>query len=203
MTGKAILGIFAAGLLCFTACWSSREIRIINDGEGCMRVMEVGNKLDSVILRGICGDISQSALRTRTFDRLCERMLATVQDPRYDGVGIAAPQVGINRRLVAVMRYDKDGNPFEIYPNIRIIAARGDSIPGPEGCLSVPGLRGTVLRSRDIDIRYTSLSSLKDTIENVTGFTAVIFQHETDHLYGILYTDKATDIREAEATTEE
>ena len=61
--------------------------------------------------------------------------------------------------------------------------------PGPEGCLSIPGRGGNVLRYRDIDIIYTSLNSLRDTVETVTGYTAVIFQHECDHLDGVLYID--------------
>ena len=67
--------------------------------------------------------------------------------------------------------------------------------PGPEGCLSIPGKRGTVLRLRDIDISY-SRPDLPDTTERIQGFTAVIFQHECDHLDGVLYTDKATEIHE-------
>ena len=128
-------------------------------------------------------------------------MLATVQDPSEDGVGIAGPQVGISRRIVAVQRFDKPGEPFEVYPNIRIVGFSGDTEPGPEGCLSVPGLRGDVMRYRDIDITYTLIGASadgqsnaalapRDTTERVQGFTAVIFQHECDHLDGVLYIDK-------------
>ena len=88
-----------------------------------------------------------------------------------------------------MQRFDKEGEPFEVYPNIRVSDKRGPDELGGEGCLSVPGRRGEVLRSRDIDITYTSLYSYKDTTERVQGFTAVIFQHECDHLDGILYTD--------------
>ena len=77
-----------------------------------------------------------------------------------------------------------------MYPNIRVTARRGEPEPGPEGCLSVPGRRGDVLRWQDIDISYVSPATGRDTSETVTGFTAVIFQHETDHLDGVLYIDK-------------
>ncbi|HCQ72338.1 MAG TPA: peptide deformylase, partial [Rikenellaceae bacterium] len=96
---------------------------------------------------------------------------------------------GISRRVVAVQRFDKDGEPFEVYPNIRITDRRGEKELGPEGCLSIPGKRGEVSRYRDIDITYTSVRTLRDTTETIKGFTAVIFQHECDHLDGILYTD--------------
>ena len=120
-------------------------------------------------------------------------LLATVTDPSQDGVGIAGPQVGILRRVVAVQRFDKDGEPFEVYPNIFVTATRGETAPGPEGCLSIPGWRGDVLRYRDIDIEYTSPKTLKDTTERVQGFSAVIFQHECDHLDGVLYIDKVVE----------
>jgi len=159
-----------------------------------MRVLQVTDKHDSVVLRAPSIEFQKSMIGRKSYRLLCERMLATVRNPENEGVGIAAPQVGINRKLVAVQRFDKEGEPFEFYPNIRITSARGDSVAGREGCLSIPGLRGIVRRSRDIDIRYLSPFTLRDTMERVTGFTAVIFQHETDHLAGILYTDKADSL---------
>lgn len=70
------------------------------------------------------------------------------------------------------------------------MAKRGEKVPGPEGCLSVPGKRGDVCRYRDIDIVYSLADgTARDTLETVKGFTAVIFQHECDHLDGVLYTD--------------
>ena len=117
-------------------------------------------------------------------------MVSTVTSPEQDGVGIAGPKVGVSRRVVAVQRFDKEGEPFEVYPNIRIVARRGEKVPGPEGCLSVPGKRGDVCRYRDIDIVYSLADgTARDTLETVKGFTAVIFQHECDHLDGVLYTD--------------
>jgi len=188
-----MIALFAATLL-LGGCWSARERQIIADGDGLMRVLQVTEPYDSVVLRAVSIEFQASMLNSATYRRLCERMLLTVQDPEHEGVGIAAPQVGINRRLVAVQRFDKEGEPFEFYPNLRILTARGDSVAGPEGCLSVPGLRGIVRRSRDIDVRYLNPATLRDTIERITGFTAVIFQHEADHLAGIFYTDKADSL---------
>ena len=127
------------------------------------------------------------------YKALEQKLIATVTSPDQDGVGIAAPQVGLLRRVVAVQRFDKEGEPFEVYPNIRVIRPRGEMAPGPEGCLSIPDRMGNVMRYQDIDIRYTSPFTLKDTVETVLGFTAVIFQHETDHLDGVLYIDKLAD----------
>ena len=68
---------------------------------------------------------------------------------------------------------------------------------GPEGCLSVPDRRGNVLRSQQIVIEYADLASLSHSCDDipmardtVSGFTAVIFQHEIDHLEGVLYIDR-------------
>ena len=169
--------------------WSAGEKGIIK-GEGVMRVLTIEDKSDSIFLRTPCKNLSVKEIRSEEYKILTERMLATVTSPEQDGVGIAAPQVGIGRRVVAVQRFDKFGDPFEVFPNIRVTDRRGEPEPGPEGCLSIPGRRGDVLRWQDIDIAYTSPRTGNDTTERVMGFTAVIFQHETDHLDGVLYIDK-------------
>lgn len=171
------------------AGWSASEKAVIN-GEGVMRVLTIEDESDSLFLRTPCKELTAREIRSAEYATLAERMLVTVTSPEQDGVGIAGPQVGIGRRIVAVQRFDKEGEPFEVYPNIRITAKRGSPEPGPEGCLSVPGRRGDVLRWQDIDIAYTSPRTGRDTTETVQGFTAVIFQHETDHLDGVLYIDK-------------
>ena len=169
--------------------WSSNEKSII-EGQGVMRVLTIEDRDDSLFLRTPCKDLTVKEIKSAEYSVLAERMLETVTSPEQDGVGIAGPQVGIGRRVVAVQRFDKEGEPFEVYPNIRVTARRGEPEPGPEGCLSVPGRRGDVLRWQDIDVAYTSPATGKDTTERIQGFTAVIFQHETDHLDGILYIDK-------------
>lgn len=170
--------------------WSSEEEAVIRDGGTVMRVLTIEDKADSLFLRTPCTDLSYKQILSQEYAILAARMLLTVTSPEQDGVGIAGPQVGIGRRIVAVQRFDKDGEPFEVYPNIRVTDRRGDPEPGPEGCLSIPGRRGDVLRWQDIDIAYTSPATGQDTTESVKGFTAVIFQHETDHLDGVLYIDK-------------
>lgn len=186
--------LVAALMLSVMACrndesWSNAERSLIK-GEGeTMRVLTIYDKADSLVLRTECAEISTKELTSDEYKILAEKIVATVTSPEQDGVGIAGPQVGISRRVVAVQRFDKDGEPFEVYPNIRITCLRGEKALGPEGCLSIPGKRGNVERYQDIDINYTSLKTLRDTTESFKGFTAVIFQHECDHLDGILYTD--------------
>lgn len=193
----------AAVLLIIAACtpkagWTPEELSVIaspiagtaTDGAApeILRVLTIEDAADSLILRTPCKDFTAEMLASPEFSALSELLLATVQHPTQDGVGIAGPQVGISRRVVAVQRFDKPGEPFEVYPNVRIVGRRGELSSGPEGCLSVPGLRGNVLRYRDIDIQYTLVD--RDTTEHIQGFTAVIFQHECDHLDGVLYIDK-------------
>ena len=155
-----------------------------------LRVLTTGNAADSLLLRTPCTDYSPQDLQDQAFKQLCLDMVATVTHPTQRGVGIAGPQVGVSRRIVVVKRYDKEGRPFEVYPNIRITATRGDQQSGPEGCLSIPGKRGNVMRYQDIDIQYTSPVTQQVVTERVQGYSAVIFQHECDHLDGVLYTDR-------------
>lgn len=173
-----------------TTNWSKEELSIINS-KAPLRVLTIDNHRDSLILRSISLYLSDKELLSEHYNTLCEKLVQTVTDPSQDGVGIAGPQVGILKRLVAVQRFDKEGEPFEVYPNIKIIARRGDCIVGSEGCLSVPNRSGDVARSQDIDISYSIIDkgTIRDTTETVQGFTAVIFGHECDHLDGVIYTD--------------
>ena len=170
--------------------WTAAERELVESQPDVMRVLTVDDEADLKVLRTPCRDITARELADELYAAIAAKLIATVTSPEQDGVGIAGPQVGLSRNVIAVQRFDKEGEPFEVYPNIRITAFRGEPEPGPEGCLSVPGRRGKVLRWRDIDICYTSLETGQEVSERVEGFTAVIFQHETDHLQGILYTDK-------------
>lgn len=191
MKCKALL--IALTVLLVAGCrggWTAAERELIESQPDVMRVLTVEDAADLKVLRAECRDFSARELVDPLYAELASKLIATVTSPEQDGVGIAAPQVGVSRNVIAVQRLDKEGEPFEVYPNIRITAFRGEQEAGREGCLSIPGRRGNVLRWRDIDICYTSLASGRDTTERIQGFTAVIFQHETDHLKGILYTDK-------------
>ena len=198
MNGKLSLCVLAlAGLVLSCkdkAPFSAEERRIITEQDSLMRVLVM--PADSAVLRASSVDFGPAELASPLLETLLAKMLHTVQDPSQDGVGIAAPQVGLNRRAVCVQRFDKEGEPFEAYLNIRIDTLAGEVRPGPEGCLSVPGMRGTVPRFSRVVISYVRPGgSVRDRAqEAVEGFTAVIFQHECDHLDGILYTDKATEL---------
>lgn len=166
------------------------EKALISSGDSLMRVLQINNYSDSHVLRAKSIDFALKDLRSKEFETLCRRMIYTVNDTCHPGVGIAAPQVGVNRRLVAVKRYDKEEKPFELYPNIIVRPADDECAEGPEGCLSVPDRKEQVSRYTSVIITYTDPKTLRQISETVTGYTAVIFQHETDHLEGLLYTDR-------------
>ena len=171
---------------------TAEEKALINGSSEVMRILTVDNEADLAVLRRKSVNFNDADLDSPEYAALACKLVRTLESTD-GGVGLAAPQVGINRRVVAVQRVDKDGEPIEVYANIVIEEMRGEAEAGPEGCLSVPDQRGDVLRYRDITVRYTDVSGgpnqFREVSEDVTGFAAVIFQHECDHLDGILYVD--------------
>ena len=183
-------------LLAVTACtarggWTAWEQTVIERSDSVMYVAVM--PADSAILRTPSQDLQGAELQSAQLQTLLAKMYRTLTDPSQDGVGIAAPQVGINRRIVLVMRYDKADKPIEPYLNIKIDSLWGEKVSGPEGCLSLPPLRGTVRRYPQIQISYLKPDGTPVT-EKVGGYSAIIFQHECDHLDGILYTDRADTV---------
>ena len=125
-----------------------------------------------------------------------EDMLETMRS-EY-GVGIAAPQVGIMRRM-----FIAEPEPGRVYYMINpVILEQSGADPGDEGCLSVPGKIGTVTRPDYIKIEALDLSGDKQTYE-FHDFDARVMCHEYDHLDGILYIDKAVNIRDADEEYQE
>lgn len=174
--------------------FSEQELSIINSADSVLYVLVVGNKEDSLILRNSSRDFTEDELNSEYLQKLATKMLTTVQDPSQDGVGIAAPQVGLNIRMIAVQRFDKENHPFEAYANPYILRYEGNVVEGPEGCLSIPGFRGIVPRRDTVVMQYFDVQKKENVVDTVAGFSAIIFQHETDHLDGILYTDRAVEV---------
>lgn len=124
-------------------------------------------------------------------DGLVANMIETME--QEDGVGLAAPQVGISKRVIIVT--DEE----EIVPliNPEIIEASGESYE-KEGCLSVPGFLGMVRRAAKVQVQAVDLRGQKFIME-AEGLLAIIIQHEIDHLNGILFVDKVEeDLEEIE-----
>ena len=196
---KRSLLAFLAGLLFGTLFkyWDSRAFTkeqrlIIRQSDSVMYVTTWPE--DSAVLRTPCVELTKAELKSNDLKTLMAKMLATVRSPQHDGVGIAAPQVGVGKRLVCLQRLDKEGGPFEFYPNVRIDSLFGNIGKGPEGCLSVPPMRGLVPRYTSVIVSYLDPETLEPRRDTVTGYTAVIFQHECDHLDGVLYIDRADTV---------
>ncbi len=106
---------------------------------------------------------------------------------RHQGVGLAAPQVGLNLRLF-VMNATGDPADDRVYVNPQLLDFEGDE-EAEEGCLSIPGVHVNVLRAKNARIQAYDLEG--HPIEQVeSGYPARIWQHETDHLNGVLLTDR-------------
>ena len=135
---------------------------------------------------------------TPELDRLIADMVDTME--ALNGAGIAAPQIGESKQVVifgvdANPRYpDAEPVPFTVLINPEIEILSLDTESGWEGCLSVPGLRGLV--ERHTMLRYRGYDTSGMLLEReVTGFHARVVQHECDHLDGVLYPMRITDMR--------
>jgi peptide deformylase len=104
---------------------------------------------------------------------------------KANGVGLAAPQIG---RLIRLFVYDVGDGPQAII-NPRILRSTGEQV-GTEGCLSIPRLQGEVPRAEKVVVSWVDAKGKRHK-KTVEEFKARVFQHEIDHLHGILFTDKA------------
>lgn len=141
---------------------------------------------DDPILRKKSKDVNEVNERMK---ELISDMFETMDEA--DGVGLAAPQVGILRKIIVVD--NRDGVRFSLI-NPEIIEKDG-SEKGFEGCLSIPNKQGTVERCTHVIVKYMDEDENEKQIE-AKDFLARILQHEIDHLDGILYTDRATEMYE-------
>lgn len=153
-----------------------------------MRVFKINNKKDSILLRTKSEDITVDA-KDPVLKRFVERLYSTVRDSMSLGAGIAAPQVGILKNIIWVQRFDKENLPFEVYLNPKITTYSKMKQDCLEGCLSIPNRRDTTTtRAYAVMFEYDTMDNAPAT-EMVEAFTAVIVQHEVDHLNGIIYLD--------------
>jgi peptide deformylase len=175
--------------------FTAAETQLIMSGDTNepMRVLLTTNIEDSLFLRQKSIDVNPDP-HDPVLIRLIKRMLYTMN--AQGGVGIAAPQVGIHRNLFWFKRFDiLPAKPFQIAinPKINFYSQRKVNFLG-DGCLSVPGLSGKTERYSSIYVEYCleNGSQEKNILEGTSSvnFTSVCFQHEFDHLQGILFVDR-------------
>jgi peptide deformylase len=149
------------------------------------------------VLRRRALAVPAAALRRRETQRLISDMVETMRE--YDGAGLAAPQVHESLRIVAMEsapnpRYPGvPAFPLTILVNPAVKPLRGPRIAFWEGCLSLPGLRGRVVRPSRVRVRAVDRRG-RPFSRVLEGFPAVVVQHECDHLDGILYIDRMKDL---------
>ena len=158
------------------------------------KVIKMGNQL----LREVAKEFTKDEILSEDMQYLITDMWDTMY--AYDGIGLAAPQIGLSRQL-AVIHLEEDSerypelvesNKFIIFnPSISVLDETKQEFW--EGCLSVPGLRGPVSRPRKIKVDYLDENAKENSIE-LEDFLATVFQHELDHLFGKLFVDRMEDI---------
>jgi peptide deformylase len=137
---------------------------------------------------------------TPAVQQLIEDMIATMRDA--PGVGLAAPQVAVGQRIVVVEFGEApEGAPDDFEPEKKLyvfvnpeIVARSDEMEdGAEGCLSLPGYAGNVMRHKAVTVKALNRKG-KPIKVKARGWLARIFQHEIDHLDGVLFIDRASKV---------
>ena len=161
-----------------------------------MAILKVA-RMGHPVLRAKARPLSASEIRLPEVQRLIDDMIDTMHE--YQGVGLAAPQVHESLRIFvagfAADQDDEDDEPDDrrvpqmalINPEITPIGR--EQVEDWEGCLSIPDVRGRVPRSRQISVKAYDRHGKRIEMK-VSGFTARVIQHETDHLDGVLFFDR-------------
>ena len=138
--------------------------------------------------------LKRKAAPVTTFDTELRQLAGDMLDTMYaaPGVGLAAPQVGVSRRLIVLDCSPKEGERQPLVAvNPEIIASEGECCE-EEGCLSVPEYYAKVTRSEQVRVRFQDLEGVSRELE-ASGLWAICFQHEIDHLDGVLFVDRLSD----------
>lgn len=147
--------------------------------------------------------LKRKARAVTKFDKdlqtLLEDMVETMRDA--PGVGLAAPQIGLSERIIVVEYYQREEDeeneeaPKKVWAmiNPEIVKSSEETLLGVEGCLSIPGLVGEVERHAAVQVKGLNKHG-KPMKVKAEGWLARIFQHEIDHLNGVLFTERATRV---------
>jgi peptide deformylase len=143
------------------------------------------HRLGDKVLRQPAKRVSKVNDETRT---LAQQMLQTMYS--YDGIGLAAPQVGINKQLIVIdINPDQPEIPPLVLVNPEITERGGELCQGEEGCLSVPEVFMDVVRPDRVTVVYRDLDGRPQKL-TTEGLLARVIQHEMDHLNGVMFVDR-------------
>lgn len=145
----------------------------------------------------ICKDghpsLKKSCKSVRSIDEETRQLIADMAETMVEakGVGLAANQVGVSRRIIVVYERDAESGEVEITPyiNPRITWRSDDEELSDEGCLSFPLMFGTVARAFEVEVSAQDMNMKKIRLR-AEGFMARVFQHEIDHLNGITFVER-------------
>lgn len=135
--------------------------------------------------------------KSRVVEKIDDRIIELLNDMHEtlkasdDGIGLAAPQIGILKRLVVIDLSEEDGEIYKLI-NPVIVKSKGEQICR-EGCLSVPNVLGDVVRPKEVLVEALNEKGEKIKIK-AKDLLAVVLSHEIDHLDGVLFVDKATEL---------
>jgi peptide deformylase len=153
-----------------------------------MAIREIRKYPDPVLRR--------KAAPVKVFDGDLRTLVDDMVETMYaePGVGLAAPQIGVALRLlVADITVGEKPNSLIVLVNPKIVSASGQ-VAGEEGCLSIPGIRAEIPRAESVEIRGWNLEQQEVSVKG-RGYLARAFQHEMDHLDGILIWDRMSKIQ--------
>ena len=135
------------------------------------------------------------------FDERLEKIVADMFDTLYasgNGIGLAAPQVGIRKRIVVIdLKEDEKQNQIVLI-NPKIMSASEEKSVNQEGCLSIPGYYADVERPNEVNVEWTDLKG-KKIKKKCSGLLSICIQHEIDHLDGVLFIDYLSNLKRKRA----
>ncbi|APG24612.1 MAG: peptide deformylase [Syntrophotalea acetylenica] len=139
--------------------------------------------------------LKQTSAPIQSITEEIRTLVADMADTMYaaPGVGLAAPQVGINKNLIIIDCSPQEEKDLIVAINPEIIARDGESFE-EEGCLSVPGYYARIERSARVKVRYLDLAG-QEVVREASGLLAIAFQHEIDHLHGLLFVDHLSSLK--------
>lgn len=152
-----------------------------------IEIIELGNP----ILRKKAEQLSKAKIKSARIQTLIDNMFYTLRD--VNGAGLAAPQVSESLQLIIISPFGQDPAdglmpPTELI-NPEIIWKSDEMLPGWEACLSIPGFKGVVHRHKALKVKFNTRTGEEKIIE-LSAFPARVFQHEFDHLSGLVYMDR-------------
>ncbi len=150
------------------------------------------------VLRTVAEPVSPDELASPEFQSFCDDLVETMR--AANGAGLAAPQVAVAKRVYCVEVRSNPRYPYKpdlslrvcVNPELRVLS--DETFSSYEGCLSIPDLRGRLPRALEVELSYLDRWGRR-AVEEIRGLSAGTFQHEQDHLGGVLFVDRVDDTR--------